>query len=408
MDNQRTNAALDVPVYKYLSSQFTDKLAGGSFRIGNARLYRLLEVATGDRNIGDRDEASGETVLERMEVGNGDIPAEEERKRADAAKIGMVISEGVKDVLITDFIDRTHIPCFLFCASRSQTHLSPDSKSTTFLSPEYNSVVRFPSLVHVAQSLYAYGTVHGHPQVEGKSVRDVFDVTTGFVTYSNQAYAEKYLTGFRVDVLNKKPFYEYQNEARIVFIPRPEYTGLRIDYLTIECPQAGANTNVSIFASSPENTSTPQQHLDHLAALVRIHLYCRMAGQRHSGATDLILQRPPASLEDKLELRRASADRDLRRSRQEKAAIKKIFGPLASHYWSLRTHFGGSDMMDDELESGPLSFWFIEMALAEYISKLVSSNVFSAQDLAGIEEQIRKLFAPSLDSLLAAIESQQG
>ncbi|KCZ56739.1 hypothetical protein HY30_06375 [Hyphomonas chukchiensis] len=65
-------------------------------------------------------------------------------------------------------------------------------------------------------------------------------------------------------------------------------------------------------------------------------------------------------------------------------------------------------MMDDELESGPLSFWFIEMALAEYISKLVSSNVFSAQDLAGIEEQIRKLFAPSLDSLLAAIESQQG
>ena len=365
-DSPALRATLDVPVFRYLPSRFSQDLMNGNFRIGNANFYRLLEHATDDRHIGDREESAGRDYLAHFSITESELDtAEGERKRAAAEKVGVRFEGRVAGNISNSTMVR-YVPCYLLCFSLELQHLSNPANGAPGLDRTYNSYVEYASFIGLAEWIVHFGRLSGHPSIEGKSVGEVFEVGCGFVQYNDDVSFDAYVTSREADPFVKRARYHHQKEARIAFYLKEDFDSLNADHVFVRCGRGFPNAKFTQFGEevSLDHSVDFDNHIEELLRILfRVQAY---------DAYRRVLTNIGRSMDRQLREQSMTAvhhagrshDAYVKQSAETSKGLGQICSNLRVHYWPLRMRFGGSQEMDFLLERltcirffGPVLAW---------------------------------------------------
>lgn len=213
-------------IYKFTDDEGLGYLLKGQLRFSNLNRYRVFEAAFDDDKIGDRDEATGENLL-NLEV-RGD---EWSKAHDDLARMGLGIS-GPGTVRLRDAklinITQGYVLCL---AHGAFEQLVPElTKPSAF--GAYHRCVRLNSL-----KAFVYELCDG-VLFEGRPLGDTFYVNCEIVTYvprETNVYEETKQLAVG-DPFFKDIKYEGQRELRIFLDPKREVNFEHI-YVQVERPE---------------------------------------------------------------------------------------------------------------------------------------------------------------------------
>jgi hypothetical protein len=201
------------PFYKFLDRQWVTTLLSGQLLFRNVDYFRLLEVVTADRWIGDQGEATSTTIIENMQYRGGE-------RRSDDQKImetigGIYIGENVGNVSFGKVEVINHFNGYVFCFSQGDI----GGLVEAMCAPErtkyaYAGCVEIADARHLAQIILEHGTILGVP------VAEKFSVLCGAVSYldSDTKLSKEKLAGG--DPFRKAREFQAQKEVRIVLAPK--------------------------------------------------------------------------------------------------------------------------------------------------------------------------------------------
>ncbi len=339
--------------FKFIDSEFINTWLEGSLRIGNAGYYRLLEIATNDEWIGDREECQ---VI--AETGPVSITPE----NRDPSALRMLEDNGIANVppgatfIIQDSATIIHsTDCYILslCTGDIDT-LRPIMTDTQRVRFAYNGCVEFIDPEALCRHLYSNGIVNGRPFSE------IFDrIELGHVKYYGQD-TDPWNAEIRANPFLKSGKYEEQFEYRLVFYPRER--GLSADHITInfteECQfvREGFRNQGASSASLPQDTRGNLELIEILEGALR--------------AIENNEQRSSAGLLRNMHCRETFLEQDrIRNTQFEGAFIMDHLENVIKAYWALRCRGYVSAEMD-RLFDPFMGLIGVRYDLSEYISTI--------------------------------------
>lgn len=256
-------------VYKFADTEHVNIIAGGSLKFGSDRFYRMLEWATGDDSIGDKEEARAVSTLDFLEVDSSkQTEADRVQIRSEAAKYGVSIADGADGITITNHTVINSFPCYILSLSTGNLDdlravLTNDPKD-----PQYGACISFSDIHNLARLIYDHGVIKDlSAPNENRLVKDsIEEIFVGPVKYEALPSYRFGLGPIQADPFRKQEKYEGQREWRIVLLPKMRRS-LK-DSIIVECPPASALTMIEYENQAVK--PAPQPPVDVKAKLVEL------------------------------------------------------------------------------------------------------------------------------------------
>lgn len=303
--------------YRFLHSRWIDSTMSGLLRVGNARYYRLLELATDDDWIGDRGESMAVAHINSLQV-NDDNRDPAVLRMMELNRIGTVApgaSMSMKGVTISSRHD-----CYIQSMSQGEySDLEPIMTDPSNPRFAYDGCIEFIDPHALCTHLMRYGTIGSRP------LADVFyRIDCGPVQYIGQA-TDAFAAPIQGNPYLKHPKYASQSEFRIVFHCRPGVSG---DHQFVRFPDADFFLRVARREPiAPAVSAVPVSLGEHVQALADIH--ARIKAHRDGTAKLFSLNRAGnmGGTEESCQAREADFEKEFRQSH---------FQRLLQSYWVVR------------------------------------------------------------------------
>ena len=292
--------------FKFLDRRFVSHLASGRIRLGNLMRYRLLEVITGDRWIGDIEEGHAVTSVSGRHEPDDPNPELLSRLK-EAGVLGGDFSQS--RISISNMRIGTSLQGYVFCFSSGDLSELTRYMSDPSRAYAYDGCVRISDPELLTRRLGQARPVTAPPF-------DTFDLFLNPVSYSDRPDDFLGVGVTQADTFVKRPIYSAQREWRVFLQPTGLHPATPLpDYLDLEIDPAGLFVPVDIDVSPADVSPVRPIARDELVGMLKAVISDSNAGAEK-----------PRSAED--------------RFRQNRAAV-------LSAYWQLREREGlGSPDLD--------------------------------------------------------------
>lgn len=331
--------------YKYLSSRYVESLLGGTFRFGRSEFYRFLEIATGDADIGDRNEAAAASLVVKAGFDSRvDSKSQIEEERTFLREELRIVVPGDAVIKVSNHRVMKAIDCFILSLSSSAVGDLRTQASVASSADEYDACVRIEDVEALRTLLYTSGTVVGtSTEWDGKPVSEVFGgINAGPVGYAD---VQEEVSG-RVlnspDPFRKSTRYSNQMEVRIVlggFQRAPA-----VDAIYVECKKASGLLHLEFCNPSADQVYDERTDIMHLRALLySMAVYCRTFNREVIWQSlPTLSQRSP--LPNSFEQMKLDVNAEVLCG--EALFDDCLWSLCRKSYWALRTNFGKMNEID--------------------------------------------------------------
>jgi hypothetical protein len=219
---------VSVGVFRFMSTaRMGSFLDGSSFSFGRLRYYRLMEMAYGDRHIGDKREGSRET---KVSTKPSDPDHAHVMAQLEPNIQGMTGRLSIAPSVMKHFTDAY----VLSCSIGPLDELLEAMRAGHFGPQPYNGCVLITDAEAFARTLWE----HGRLTHTGEPVRHLFELMlAGPVTYGDVAPGDVHEGPIEApDAFSKAAFYAGQREWRTLLRHRAHIPSA-VDRVSLTCPE---------------------------------------------------------------------------------------------------------------------------------------------------------------------------
>jgi hypothetical protein len=246
-------------VHRFLSKQRLQSLMQGSISFTALRYYRLMELAYGDRYIGDQDEGRQKTVASF-------VPGNDAMNERITERIAQHVQVRAKELEFQSntFVDKVE-GFVLSCSEGPLEELLANARRGAFGRNPYDGCVRIDEPERFARSVWEEGRMP-----DGKPVQEELDAPQCDLVRYDLSPADIRDGPIRsADPFKKSNFYEKQREWRIFFGAKER---LRCDRVVISLPLELVRRHLQVVEIPMlSHSSGVRREASHLAAdLLRV------------------------------------------------------------------------------------------------------------------------------------------
>lgn len=334
-------------VYRFMDSEYVPGLLSGRIRIGNAKYYSLLEIVTGNKWIGDKEECVARGMADNISVSPDRRDPDDLRILTDYRITDNVPEGSTFTVQSLNIINQGNY--FIWSASRGDI----ESLRATMSNPQYAQFA-YDGCIEILNPEAFAGHILKHGMINGVPLRNVMkDVIPAPVDYTQRVFDIRE-ENISLSPFVKAPDFKLQSEYRFAFSPHVE---IEEDHLFIDFPDATSFLRRVFVNEGPKKANFPQDTRENpeLIALLAEKL-------------ELINNRDEISSE---EHRRLSPEKYMEKSKELSEAFEKNFQQnhfmaLAEAYWTLRCR-GEKDAKMDKALLDYNGAWSMKHNLDEYL-----------------------------------------
>lgn len=343
-------------LYKFLDAAHVQSLAGGRFRFGSDRYYRLLELATGDAIIGDKREASAEMLVRDVVADTTVATADMRRVVHSLERLNAVRLDGAARAEIKDLrIVRTR-PCYILSLSVGDGEQLVESMMRSPKGPRYSACIAIDDIDKLVSAIWQSGTITVDG-VEAPLSEHFSAVEHRMVQYATLVPHDLGPV-LIADPFLKDSAFSAQCEYRVVLFPKED--GALSDHVFVSCRDASQFLRIEADHGTQATQQRAYDAQDDIRVIYNTYrLVVVLVG----------MERATERLEQEYWSRQAEPEfqRYFHRERREIALPDSLAKNLTASYWRLRALTGANDEMDRLIEH-PGSMWMLSNALERYLA----------------------------------------
>lgn len=199
--------------YKFLNSKLVDSMMRGRIRLGSLAYYRAME---GPQWVADRNEGVDITTLKNFSYRRNHPQSELHRRKLSAMGI-KTEDNGADNInfIGTVFTEETAPPCHIYCFS-----LDPFDSARKAMCEDAPQEYRYDACVEIADIDWFCRCV-SNGKIDGLPLSNVMaELYHSDVSYEKKVHRFESSEPFSVDPFSKHKQFRYQQEYRLLFLPR--------------------------------------------------------------------------------------------------------------------------------------------------------------------------------------------
>lgn len=333
-------------LYRFLDSQHVSGILNGQIRVGNLNYYRLLEIVTGDKWIGDKEEGIARNTLSAISI----TPENRDSKTLEILEENNIAQIAPGSTFICSQINIiSYVNCFIWSMSLGELRdLKPIMTNPENSLYTYNSCIEIMNVAAFSRHLMTYGTINGEPA--GKLFTNIGQNRVEYLGNEGDLRNGK----IQASPFLKSPIYKTQAEFRFAFYLR---NPSKEDHIFIDFPEPQKFIRHVFTEERKKEEATPKD----LPSAKDLITVLNDALERHDNRKQLSTEAHYRLSGEEYSKQSSLLDKEF-----EDDFYQNHFQSIVQAYWGLREKGHKSSRMDDEL-CNMHSVYHFHHTLAEYL-----------------------------------------